>query len=96
MISWLAILLPGILNENSRIEINLKQAISLNDKMRYIKDLFNGYNLAYAEAIDLVNKMHDFKSADEFYSAIMRRRITGQLNKKQQISLRIVKPALYC
>ncbi|MBB5619708.1 hypothetical protein HDE69_000746 [Pedobacter cryoconitis] len=53
--------------ENSRIEIkDLKQAISLNDKMRYIKDLFNGYNLAYAEAIDLVNKMPDFKSADEF------------------------------
>lgn len=45
---------------------DLKQAISLNDKMRYIKDLFNGYNLAYAEAIDLVNKMPDFKTADAF------------------------------
>jgi len=45
---------------------DLKQAISLNDKMRYIKDLFNGYNLAYAEAIDLVNKMPDFKTADSF------------------------------
>lgn len=45
---------------------DLKQAISLNDKMRYIKDLFNGYNLAYAEAIDLVNKMPDFKTADTF------------------------------
>ena len=52
---------------SSRIQVkDLKQAISLNDKMRYIKDLFNGYNLAYAEAIDLVNKMPDFKSADEF------------------------------
>ncbi|MBB6272919.1 hypothetical protein HDF26_003379 [Pedobacter cryoconitis] len=53
--------------ESSRVQIkDLKQAISLNDKMRYIKDLFNGYNLAYAEAIDLINKMPDFKSADEF------------------------------
>ncbi|QNK62155.1 hypothetical protein H7F33_16640 [Pedobacter sp. PAMC26386] len=57
----------NINNESSRTQIkDLKQAISLNDKMRYIKDLFNGYNLAYAEAIDLVNKMPDFKSADEF------------------------------
>jgi len=45
---------------------DLKQAISLNDKLRYIKDLFNGYNLAYAEAIDLLNKMPDFKTADAF------------------------------
>lgn len=53
--------------EKSRMIIqDLKQAISLNDKLRYIKDLFNGYNLAYAEAIDLLNKMPDFKSADYF------------------------------
>ena len=53
--------------EKSRMVIqDLKQAISLNDKLRYIKDLFNGYNLAYAEAIDLLNKMPDFKSADYF------------------------------
>jgi hypothetical protein len=45
---------------------DLKQAISLNDKLRYIRDLFNGYNLAYAEAIDLLNKMPDFKTADTF------------------------------
>jgi len=45
---------------------DLKQAISLNDKLRYIRDLFNGYNLAYAEAIDLLNKMPDFKTADAF------------------------------
>lgn len=52
---------------SNRNEIkDLKQAISLNDKLRYIKDLFNGYNLAYAEAIDLLNKMPDFKSADSF------------------------------
>jgi len=53
--------------DSSRVQIkDLRQAISLNDKMRYIKDLFNSYNLAYAEAIDLINKMPDFKSADEF------------------------------
>lgn len=53
--------------QSGRMEItDLKQAISLNDKLRYIKDLFNGYNLAYAEAIDLLNKMPDFKSADTF------------------------------
>ncbi|MNY48867.1 hypothetical protein D3C86_1842400 [compost metagenome] len=34
--------------------------------MLYIKDLFNGYNLAYAEVIDLLNKMPDFKAADSF------------------------------
>lgn len=52
---------------SSRAEIkDLKQSVSLNDKMLYIKDLFNGYNLAYAEAIDLLNKMPDFKSADHF------------------------------
>lgn len=45
---------------------DLKQAISLNDKMRYIKDLFNGYNLAYSEAIDLLNKMPDLESAHQF------------------------------
>lgn len=45
---------------------DLKQGINLNDKMLYIKDLFNGYNLAYAEVIDLLNKMADFKTADAF------------------------------
>jgi flagellar hook-basal body complex protein FliE len=45
---------------------DLKQAINLNDKLLYIKDLFNGYNLAYAEAIELINKMPDFKTADTF------------------------------
>lgn len=45
---------------------DLKHGINLNDKMLYIKDLFNGYNLAYAEVIDLLNKMSDFKAADSF------------------------------
>ena len=46
---------------------DLKQAINLNDKLLYIKDLFNGYNLAYAEAIDLANKLPDFESVDNFF-----------------------------
>jgi len=46
---------------------DLKQGINLNDKLIYIKDLFNGYNLAYAEAIDLANKMPNFEAADNFF-----------------------------
>ncbi|QIL40814.1 hypothetical protein G7074_17025 [Pedobacter sp. HDW13] len=45
---------------------DLKQAISLNEKLLFIKDLFNGYNLAYSEAIDIVNKMNSFEAADGF------------------------------
>lgn len=51
---------------NKNTLTDLKQGINLNDKMLYIKDLFNGYNLAYAEVIDLLNKMADFKTADAF------------------------------
>ncbi|RZL48079.1 MAG: hypothetical protein EOP00_10165 [Pedobacter sp.] len=46
---------------------DLKQAINLNDKLLYIKDLFNGYNLAYAEAIDFANKLPNFEAADNFF-----------------------------
>ncbi|MDQ7948286.1 MAG: hypothetical protein REI78_13445 [Pedobacter sp.] len=46
---------------------DLKQAISLNDKLLYIKDLFNGYNLAYAEAIEVANKLPNFEAADNFF-----------------------------
>lgn len=45
---------------------DLKQAINLNEKLLFIKDLFNGYNMAYSEAIDLVNKMANFEVADNF------------------------------
>ncbi len=45
---------------------DLRRAISLNEKLLFVKDLFDGYNLAYSEAIDLVNKMPDFKTADQF------------------------------
>jgi len=56
------------LNETSGSNItDLKAAINLNDKLLYIKDLFNGYNLAYAEAIDIANKMPNFDAADNFF-----------------------------
>jgi len=45
---------------------DLKQAINLNEKLLFIKDLFSGYNMAYSEAIDIVNKMPNFESADSF------------------------------
>jgi hypothetical protein len=45
---------------------DLKQAINLNDKLLYIKDLFNGYNLAYSEAIDILNRYSAFDEADKF------------------------------
>jgi len=48
---------------------DLKSAISLNDKLLYIKDLFNGYSLAYSEAIDLLNRMKTFEEAEKFLTA---------------------------
>jgi len=45
---------------------DLKQAINLNDKLSYIKDLFNGYNLAYSEAVDILNRFSSFKEAEDF------------------------------
>jgi hypothetical protein len=45
---------------------DLKQAITLNDKLLYIKDLFNGYNLAYSEAIDILNRFSTLDEADKF------------------------------
>lgn len=55
------------LNTNKQAISDLKQGINLNDKLLYIKDLFNGYNLAYAEAIDLANKLPNFEAADTFF-----------------------------
>jgi hypothetical protein len=51
---------------SSQTVTDLKKAVNLNEKLLYIKDLFNGYNLAYSEAIDIINKLPDFKSADTF------------------------------
>ena len=46
--------------------VDLKTAVSLNDKLLYIKDLFNGYSLAYSEAIELLNRFDSFAEADAF------------------------------
>jgi len=45
---------------------DLKQAINLNDKLLYIKDLFNGYSLAYSEAIEILNRLTSFEEAETF------------------------------
>lgn len=51
---------------SSEKAVDLKTAISLNDKLVFIKDLFNGYSLAYSEAIELLNRYHTFAEADAF------------------------------
>jgi hypothetical protein len=45
---------------------DLKAAITLNDKLLYIKDLFNGYNLAYSEAIEILNRFNSIDEATRF------------------------------
>ena len=45
---------------------DLKGMISLNDKLLFVRDLFNGYNLAYSEAIELLNRFDRIESADNF------------------------------
>lgn len=45
---------------------NLKAAITLNDKLIFIKDLFNGYSLAYSEAIEILNRFNTFEEANRF------------------------------
>jgi hypothetical protein len=45
---------------------DLKSLINLNDKLLFVKDLFNGYSLAYSEAIELLNRFHNFEEADKF------------------------------
>ncbi len=51
---------------NSRQTKDLKGMISLNDKLLFVRDLFNGYSLAYSEAIELVNRFDNFEAADNF------------------------------
>lgn len=46
--------------------VDLKSVINLNDKLMFIKDLFNGYSLAYSEAIELLNRYNTFAEADAF------------------------------
>lgn len=45
---------------------DLKPAITLNDKLLFVKDLFNGYSLAYSEAIEILNRFKSFDEADTF------------------------------
>lgn len=45
---------------------DLQSMISLNDKLLFVKELFNGYNLAYAEAINILNRYTDFEQAKNF------------------------------
>lgn len=57
----------GNANQRSAKKLDdLKTAISINDKMVFIKELFNGYNLAYSEAIEIVNRFESFEAADNF------------------------------
>ena len=45
---------------------DIKAAISINDKLLFVKDLFNGYGMAYGEAIELLNRCKTFDEADRF------------------------------
>ncbi|WP_411273335.1 hypothetical protein [Daejeonella sp.] len=45
---------------------DLKAMISLNDKLLFVRDLFNGYSLAYSEALELLNRFDSFEAADNF------------------------------
>ncbi|NOZ47012.1 MAG: hypothetical protein GXO79_09550 [Chlorobi bacterium] len=45
---------------------NLKKAINLNDKIRFIKELFNGQNEKYQQAVDELNKCKNLDEALEY------------------------------
>lgn len=45
---------------------DLKAIISLNDKLLFIKELFNGYSLAYSEAIEILNRFESLEAAENF------------------------------
>lgn len=53
-------------SRGSETVVDLKTAVSLNDKLMFIKDLFNGYSLAYSEAIELLNRFDNFAESDAF------------------------------
>ncbi|MDM1047745.1 hypothetical protein [Sphingobacterium hotanense] len=53
-------------SKSSDTIVDLKTGVSLNDKLLFIKDLFNGYSLAYSEAIELLNRFDNFAEADAF------------------------------
>jgi hypothetical protein len=57
----------GLYNQPAEQPIkDIKAVISLNDKLLFVKDLFNGYSLAYSEAIEIVNRFTSFEEADRF------------------------------
>lgn len=56
---------PSAGGDKDRV-VDLKSSINLNDKLLFIKDLFNGYSLAYSEAIELLNRYVTFAEADAF------------------------------
>lgn len=51
---------------NTRQQKDLKGMISLNDKLLFVRELFNGYSLAYSEALELLNRFDNFEAADNF------------------------------
>lgn len=57
---------PAQSTANPERIVDLKHGISLNDKLLFIKDLFNGYSLAYSEAVELLNRYATFAEADAF------------------------------
>ena len=66
------VLSAGRTGENVAFKMNqhesrdLKSMIKLNDKLMFVRDLFNGYSLAYSEAIELVNRFDNFEAAENF------------------------------
>ncbi|GAA4339854.1 hypothetical protein GCM10023149_50840 [Mucilaginibacter gynuensis] len=48
---------------------DLKSAITLNDKLLFVKDLFNGYSLAYSEAVEILNRFNNFEEAERFLNS---------------------------
>lgn len=56
----------GTSESNKQPVSDIKAIINLNDKLLFIKDLFNGYSLAYSEAIEIINRFDSFDAADNF------------------------------
>lgn len=52
-------------NQTKNIQ-DLQSMISLNDKLLFVKELFNGYNLAYSEAINILNRYTNMEQAEHF------------------------------
>lgn len=52
-------------NTSNKVQ-DLQSIISLNDKLLFVKELFNGYNLAYAEAINILNRYTNMEQAENF------------------------------